>query len=593
MQTDKRARPSWILRGLGTIAMACLALSVWASMSDQTAGPVINSVGIQLPADAAPLEYQVLQTFQESFKYMDQTVTGYEVAYGAYLIAEPLLRVDRNFSLQPAAATRWQVSEDGLTWFFYIRPDLVFSDGRPITAHDYVNTFRLWADPKTAYDFEWYYRSIKHWEAVVSGQKPLQNLGVQALDEHTLAITTERPTPYLPALLTYSQLTPMHAIEKYGGAWSTRPETSISSGPYRLQEWSKGNQIILQPNPTYHGSAKPYLEKLVARLYSVAARPPFMAAYQNGEVDYIKITNQAELNRIKTDPTMKDQLNTYVDFITYYMTMDTYRPPFNDLRVRQAFSHAIDREALAKSALRGVGVPAHSMLQPNFPGANPEALASIQRFDPVLARQRLAEAGYPDGQGFPKLDVWLRNTPTGPVSTAAEAIQAMLKKTLNIDIGVRNMEVKVFMEALNSHQLPLALVPYGYDYLDASNQLDIWQSYGRHAWQNDRFEQFVLRGNQMVHDAVARTALYQEAERILVSDVGGIFLWYELANEMWKPYVRGEALEPNRWGNRAWRGNQRNLTPTLYITEAVMKDQESRRPRQSGDSFWQWLLDRR
>lgn len=588
MQIDRSKISLRMLLCLCMTGGAGLALGVRASMDDQANTPIINSVGVTLPPDAAPLEYQVLRTFQENFKYMDQTVTGYEVAYGAYLIAEPLLRVDRNFAHQPAGADRWEVSEDGSTWTFHIRHGMLFSDGRPITAQDYVNTFLWWADPKTGYDFEWYYHPIKNWKAVVSGKRPLQDLGVRAADDHTLVIETERPTPYLPALLTYSQLTPMHAIEKYGSAWSTRPETSISSGPYILQEWSKAHQVVLTPNPGYRGAAKPYLEKLVARLYSAAARPPFMAAYENGEVDYIKITNQAELNRIKTDPAYKDQLNDYVDFMTFYMTMDTYNPPFNDLRVRQAFSHAVDREALAKSALLGVGAPAYSMLPPGFPGADPGTLASIQRFDPDLARRKLAEAGYPDGRGFPTLELWLRNTPTGPVVVAAEAIQAMLKQHLNVDIEVRNVEVKVFTEALNSHSLPLALVPYGYDYLDPSNMLEIWRSYGRHAWRNDQFEQLILKAGEIVHDLSARAALYREAEQVLVRDVGGVFLWYELTSEMWKPYLRGEALEPNRWGYSAWRGDHRNLTPTLYITREVM---EGRAAGTSSGGFWDWLMN--
>ena len=138
-------------------------------------------------------------------------------------------------------------------------------------------------------------------------------------------------------------------------------------------------------------------------------------------------------------------------------------------------------------------------------------------------------------------------------------------------------------------QLPLALIPYRYDYLDASNLLDIWRSYGRHAWQNNRFEQFVLKGNEMVHDVQARMALYQEAERILVNDVGGVFLWYEMTSEIWKPYLRGASLEPNRWGYRAWRGDHRNLTPTLYISKDVMKGRASDSSQQSG-GFWEWLM---
>lgn len=568
-------------------------VTVVATQTDRSEGTYVNSVGVQLPPDAAGPEYQALTTFELDNRYMGHTTSSYQKVFGFAHINEPLLRVDRDFNLLPAAATRWEVTDDGLTWTFYLQPDLIFNDGHPLTAHDYVEMFRRWADPRTGFDFEWYYRSIKNWGASVTGQIPPDSIGVRALDDYTLAVTTERPVPYLPALLSYTWVTPNHAFEKYGSAWSTRPETSVSSGPYQLREWAKGDRIILELNPRYRGPARPFLERIVARLYNQAAQPPFLPAYEGGEVDYIPLTNQAEINRVKTDPRLSDQLHTYADFQTFYLTMDTYHAPFNDLRVRQAFSHAIDPDALMKSALRGIGLSAYSMLQPGFPGANPDALAHIQRYDPALARQRLSEAGYPDGKGFPTVDLWVQNTQTLPVRMAAQGVQAMLKQNLNITVGVNTIERKVFMEALNTHNLTLALVPYRYDYVDASNLLTLWLSNGRQAWRNERFEALVLRANEFIGAPDRRTALYQEAERILVTDVGGVFLWYTLINEMWKPYVRGDALEPNRWGYRAWRGDQmQNLSPTLYITRDVLRYRTSASPDQP-QGFWEWLLGSR
>lgn len=553
-------------------------------------GPYTNSVGVHLPADAAPPDAQVLTTFELNNRFMDHAFTSYQKIFGFALINEPLVRVDRDFNLIPAGATHWEVTDDGLTWIFHLRPNMIYNDGRPLNAHNYVKMFCRWADPETGFDFEWYYRPIRNWGASIAGRVPPDSIGVHAPDDLTLMVTTDRPAPYLPGLLTYTWVASEHAIEKYGPAWSTKVETSVASGPYQLREWAKGNQIVLEPNPHYRGPARPYLERVVAKLYSAAAQPPFLPAYEAGEVDYIVLTNQAEINRIKTDPALQSQLNTYVDFATLYLTMNTYQPPFNDLRVRQAFSHAVDQDALIKSAMRGVGLSAPSMLQPGFPGGNPEVFSSIQRYDPDLARQRLAEAGFPDGKGFPRIDIWVQNTQTHPVKMGAEAIQAMLKQNLNIDIGVHIIERKVFMEALNTHQLPLALVGYRYDYVDASNLLTLWMSNGRHAWRSERFEALVLEANELVGDSEGRMALYQEAEKILVSDVGAVFLWYPLLNELWKPYVRGEALEPNQWGYRAWRGDQmQNLIPTLYITNEVMKGRASASVRQSS-GFWQWLL---
>lgn len=550
--------------------------------------PLINSVGVQLPPDAAPLEHQVLTRFELDNQYMDRATGTYKQAFGVGLVAEPLNRVDNNFNLIPAAATHWEVSEDGLTWTYHIQPGLVFADGHPLTAYDFESTFHRWADPKTGFDFEWYFRSITNWMEVVAGRAPLDSLGITAINDHTITFTTERPTPYLPLLLSKSWVTPTHLFEKYGPEWATKPETHFGSGPYRLKTWRKADRIVLEPNTHYRGPVKPMLERIVVKLYNQAVPPQFLSAYEAGEVDYIPLNNQAEINRVRSDPILRSQLNSYVDFSTYYLMMDTYNPPFNDLRVRQAFAHAVDQAALIKSAVHSIGLAAPSMLPPGFPAANTDALAPFQQFNPILARKRLAEAGFPDGKGFPSVNIWLRQE-AAVIRTAAEAIQAMLKQHLNIDIGVRNVERKVFLDALSKHELTLGLVPYQYDYIDAGNLLAIWLSNGRHSWRNNRFEQLVLQANEMVGNQTRRIALYQEAEQILVSEVGGIFLWYIVNNQMWKPYIKGSALEPNKWGYRAWRGDlMMNLSPTLYITEDVL---HGRAKPQKPSRLWQWLIE--
>ena len=387
-----------------------------------------------------------------------------------------------------------------------------------------------------------------------------------------MAFTTERPTPYLPLLLAKSWVSPTHLFDKYGPEWATRPETHFGSGPYRLVEWIKGDRIVLGINENYRGPTRPMLERVVSRLYNLAVPPQFLSAYEAGEVDYVPLTNQAEINRIKADPMLRDQLNAYTDFATYYLMLDTYNPPFDDVRVRKAFAHAIDVEAIIKSAMRDVGIPASSMLPPGFPGSSSEELAPLQRFDPELARRYLAEAGYPGGRGFPEVNIWLRGEAAN-IRTAAEAVQAMLNQHLALDVGVRNVERKVYLDAMSARELTIGMVPYQYDFIDAGNLLTIWLSNGRHAWHNDRFERLVRQANELVGDPVRRMAMYRDAERILVDEAGGIFLWYIRINQIWKPFVRGASLEPNQWGYRAWRGElMSNLQTNLYITRDVFED---------------------
>ena len=582
-------RPRVLIPSL-SLAVVLISLSGFALHGVGGANPASetyrNSGGIALPPDAAAPEYQVLTQFSPDNRYLDRGTSTYKQAWGVGLVAEPLTRVDRDFNLIPAGALDWKLSESGLTWTYYIRQGMMFADGHPLTARDYEATFHRWANPKTGFDFEWYFRSIKNWTDVVGGRLPLDSLGVVALDDHTLAFTTERPTPYLPLLLAKSWVSPTHLFEKYGPEWATRPETHFGSGPYRLVEWIKGDRIVLGINQNYRGPVSPMLERIVARLYNLAVPPQFLSAYEAGEVDYIPLTNQAEINRIKADPRMRQQLNTYTDFATYYLMLDTYNPPFNDIRVRRAFAHAIDVEAIINSAMRDVGIPASSMLPPGFPGSNSKALAPLQQFDPVLARRYLADAGYPQGRGFPEVNLWLRGEAAN-IRVAAEAVQAMLNQHLEIDVGVRNVERKVYLDAMSSKSLTLGMIPYQYDFIDAGNLLTIWLSNGRHSWHNDRFESLVRQANELVGDPERRMAMYQEAERTLVDDAGGIFLWYIQINQMWKPYIRGDALEPNKWGYRAWRGElMSNLQTDLYITRDIMKGPTE----QNSFRFWQWLI---
>ncbi|MBI4552650.1 MAG: peptide ABC transporter substrate-binding protein [Candidatus Latescibacteria bacterium] len=545
----------------------CGMTLVLADHGQPSGSRYINSIGVPLPSDAAPPSEQVVRSFQVDNTYMEWFRTIYKGTYGLRKIAEPLIRLDKNFNLLPAGAERWEASPDGRTWYFYIRRGLEFSDGRPLTAHDWVFTFRRGADPKNAYDVEWYYRPIKNWGAVVAGKKPLDALGVRTIDDYTLAIDTETVCAYLPDLLIDSWVSPRHAIQKYGDAWSTKPETSIASGPFYLAEWSKGNQIVLKANPKYHGPAKPYIEVLIAKLYTLSARPPVLAAYEADEVDYADILSQAERGRILSDPVLRTELHSFTDFATYYLTMNTYVGVFTNKKVRQAFSHAIDRDALTRSALQGFAIPAYSMLPPGFPAAASDRLRTFQRYDPALARQCLTEAGYPGGRGFPPVELWVR-ADSRPVNDAGEAVQAMLKQNLGIDVTVRVMEVKTFMDAINSHRLQLGLVRFGFDFVDPSSLMNLWLSSGRHAWRHDLFDRLVVQAGAVVGDPARRMALYHQAERILVEDVGGVFLWHSTLNQMWKSKIRGDALEANQFGYRAWRGDQvGDTSTTIYITK--------------------------
>lgn len=539
--------------------------------------------GITLPDDAAPPEYQVY------VNYFDNTATFTTIDFmeSVYnqggvglvnLLSEPLVRLNKDFQVTPAAALKWSSNAEGTIWTFELDPNLVWSDGTPLTADDYVTTFRYTADPKHAWDFAWYYSApgaILNWDKALAGEVPTDQIGVRADGPNKVIFETETPAPFLPAKLVYSGPFQKKQFEAVGPLYNNDPATSVSSGPFVLKEFRKGERLVYEANPTYKGTNKPFIQKLI----SIGAKPEtFFAGYQAGEVDLVPgaYLQTADNEIIAADPALSQEVKTNSqDFRTDYLFFDTKSPPFDDVRVRQAFGHIIDRDTLIKSVITpSQGIPAYSFLMPGFPASNSAALKDIQAFDVAKAKALLTEAGYPDGKGFPKLTLWLRNE-SATRQAMAQAIAATIKQELGIEVEVANKEFKTFMEAINAKptQIQFGLVSYGMDFLDASNMLGVWLATGRHNWQNAEFDTMVNEAAATL-DPAARLAQFQEAEKLLVTDAPGVFVYHRTVGDLIKPYVKGAALEPNAAGSAGlqWPGYSiySDSISTLYITKDVL-----------------------
>jgi ABC-type oligopeptide transport system substrate-binding subunit len=533
-----------------------------------------------LPADAAPPEQQVLiETYDSTAPFT--TIDFWESVYNraasnSDLLTEPLVRLDKNFGIVPAAATSWSVDSSNLVWTFNLDPNLMWSDDTPVTADDFVATFQYGADPKHAWDFTWFYQGIiKNWDDVVAGKLPLDALGVTAVDAHTLHIETQQPAPYLPAMMLYSQGMQKKALQAHGGLYNSDPSTSVSDGPFILKAWNKGDRVEFDANPKYTGKNKPIIQKVIDIGMAPAAN---FAAYQSGEIDYVPGANlsPADNDIIAADPLLTKETHPhYGDFRTDYLFFDYQNPPFNNLMVRQAFSHVIDRDSIIKQILKpSQAIPAYSFLMPGFPASNSEALKDVQNYDPQLAQQLLAQAGYPNGQGFPGLTLWLRDE--APVRQAlAQAIAASLKQNLGISVDVSNKDTKTFTDAMNAKppQIQFGLVSYGFDYLDPSNMLGVFQGSGRHNWMNAQYDALVKQASSYTGDPATRTKMFQDAERILVQDVGAVFINHRTVADLYKPYLKGADLEPDNNGFAAmhWPGyvNMSTMVSTVYISKDV------------------------
>jgi ABC-type oligopeptide transport system substrate-binding subunit len=524
-----------------TIGLGLIAPDFYAQ-----AGRLINSVGKLLPPDAAPLAQQVLRLMTPEPISLDSSIFPYDTR-GTILPFEPLLSRDENMQPVAGAAERWETNGDATRWTFYLRPGARWSDGRPVTAHDFVYSYRRMLDPASANIYAFFYYDIKQAKAINhSQQKDITQLGVTAVDDLTLVIETEHPAPYLPHVVSFGDAfpVPQWAVEKYGRKW-TEGEFLITNSGFNILEWIRGSHMTFVPAPNYNGPNKPYLEKVIHPFRNRSAAT--VMAYENDEVD-LESVDLNELERIQRDPALSKELVRMGDPATWYLFFRTKKPPFDDIRVREAFTRSINREAIARVLLRGAAIPAYSMLPPGFEDYDGPTYKKFQGFDPQRAKQLMREAGFPKGRGFPRQELWLRAP--GPIyRNVAIAIQGMLKEHLGVDISIRVSDDSAYMSALFDWQMNIGLLNFGADFMDPRNMLDMtWRSQprgaGRQDWQNPQFDALVQRAISTV-DASQRSALYRQAEEVLVSDYGAAFIYHPIGLQLRKPWIKGYQQLPD------------------------------------------------
>ncbi|MGC4105821.1 MAG: peptide ABC transporter substrate-binding protein [Thermomicrobiales bacterium] len=542
----------------------------------QTPAAMATPVPLTLADDAAPMEQQLYRvTSDPAFaKSLDFYETVYNRAGGADLSSVPLVRIDRNFEIIPGAAESWSGSEDGKEWTFKLRPGIVWSDGNPVTAADWVKTFQYSADPEHAWDFTWFWSGniVNYTEAVAGTVKP-EEIGVtQGANELEVVFKTIDPAPYLPAKLLYSLPLSKAALEAHGAFYNNNPATAVSSGPFIIDEWVPDQYVALKRNEAFNYPFAVPIQRIVAKL---AASNTVFTMYQAGEIDTMEGMAPADLQLVKADPDLSKQLYQGVgDFACYYLFFDVTKAPFDNLKVRQAFSHAVDRDAMQKAIWDTQAIPAPSYLAPGFPASDVEGLQDIQKYDPDMAKQLLSEAGYPDGKDFPKLVISQRGGAAPLEVATVQAWGTMINDNLGIPTEIQTVDRQAFYNDMKSIQC--GFVSYGMDYLDPSNMLGVWLSGGRHSWSNADFDKAVKDATVFLGDSDERIAMFKAAEKILVEDVPAAFTFFIKPNQLAKPYMKGHALEPDNSGITAihWPGyaSMSTVPEELYIGSDAPSD---------------------
>lgn len=534
------------------LVVSIFALMVVASLAlayrygEAQGGKIINSVGKVLPPDAAPLAKQIIRFMSPEPRTLDSSINDYDTE-ATIIPFEPLLRRDEDWKPEPAAASRYESSKDGKTWTFHLRPGARWSDGRPVTASDFVYSYRRMLDPKEANPYALFYYDFKNARAYNRGElKDPTKLGVRAVDTQTFLIETETPAPYLPYIVSFGNGFPVPSwqVEKYGRKW-TLAGNIVSNSGFKLGEWLNGKHMTFVPDPMYNGPHKPFVEKVIHPFRDASAAT--ILAYENNEVDYESV-DLTDLSRIKADPKLAPDLVKVPGRGSWYLFFKTKQAPFNDVRVREAFTRAVDRNAIVKALLNDMAYPAYSMIPPEFPDYIGQTMKKHQDFSPPRAKQLMKEAGFASGRGFPKQELWLR-APSPTIKRIAEAIVSMLKDNIGVEVTIRTADRTMYMNNLYNWRMNLGMIVFFADYQDSRNMLDmIWHSqpagFGRSDWSNPSFDRLVEQAAGEL-SIPKRQQLYRQAEEVMVADYAATFLFHPINLELRKSRIKGYKRNPD------------------------------------------------
>ena len=446
----------------------------------------------------------------------------------------------------PELATHWTVEDDGLRYHFFLREDVSWTNGVPVTAHDVVWALRRNINPETASPYASMLYILKNAKALHSGEmNDFDQLGVEAKGDYEVIFTLEYAAAYFPAIVglwVYRPL-PREAIDTFGEDW-TLPENIQTNGSYTLNVWDKGTLLILKKNDTYFDAAQVAIPEV--RYYVVVESSIGMILYERGELDilggnYLRLPID-EIWRIKVHPSLSHEYANEPQFCTYYYGFNTQKPPVDDPLVRKAISAAIDRRLLIKVVTKGDEEPATTFTRPPIFGAvDPEEGVGID-FDPKQARKWLAEAGYPEGNGFP--EITLLHNVSETHKEIAEAVATLLDHYLNISVKIQALEWTAYRNAIMPPNTP-ELYRFGWcaDYPDANNWLyDVFHpkySPNRVNWENEAFAQLVEQA-QLSSEPKERKKLYHDAEKILTEEVAAIIpLYFYTAQYLVNPRIKG------------------------------------------------------
>lgn len=430
-------------------------------------------------------------------------------------------------------------SEDGLTYTFQIREGAVWSDGIPLVAEDFVYSFKRQLDPRVRAPRADQIYFIKGAEAYASAfgadESELARLseaaGVRATGASTLVLELARPSG--GQLQGLPRAVRRDLVEAYGDRWF-EPEHFVGNGPFLLSEWVRGDHLTLIPNPLYHGD-KPRVTKLT---FVTRGPDAAWAAYRSGQLDLVAVPPGSRAT-VLSDPALGSQVIRRPGWTIVATLFNLTRPPFDNVKVRHALARAVDRVELIRT-LEGLGVPATSWIAPGMLGYNPELGRAVQGFDPVAARRLLAEAGFPDGRGFPRLSI-----PGAQIRAATtEFVAGQLRANLGIEADPEILDNPTHIRRSQSRDFEMIVSSASTGDPDPDRFLQGFRSgdSGNNSGYSSPAYDAAFAAAVVEIDPVRRLARFQDAHTVLVEDSPAIFLYHTESLWLRQPHVRGLTL---------------------------------------------------
>lgn len=440
----------------------------------------------------------------------------------------------------PGVAERWEISNEGRTYTFHLRPSF-WSNGDPVTAHDFVWSWQRALSPAIASEYAYQLYAIRNAEQFNNGKiADFAQVGVRAVDDRTLIVELKDPTPYFLDLCAFATLYPVHrgCIERWGDNHWIKPGKIVSNGPYLLDQWRINDKVRLRKNPRYWNADTVALD--IVDILPVGSPATALNLYLTGAADIIWDKGLIPTYLLH-EARQRPDCHTFAYLGSYFYRFNVTRKPFDDPRVRRALSMAVDRQQIVNKITRAGELPATHFTPPGIPGYEPPAGPG---YDPDAARQLLAEAGYPGGNGFPKFKILFNKGGGGSAGVneqIALEIAAMWTKTLGIECATENQEWKVYLNSMSTLDYDVCRSSWIGDYNDPNTFLDMFVTGGgnnRTGWSHARYDDLIRAAGREL-DPVKRAALFREAELLLCRDETPIIPIYF--------YVGVNFFDPNKW----------------------------------------------